>query len=185
MTTTTNNKQPLEQYMKNRAQELLGALNPNNNNSSWMVNITGGEFNSCDPSIDIEGISIYTSDDMPDLYQVAKSVRVPGRMYYPDGSGQPDSDELVDIGQPHKGFDNAFIEACKLLVEARLHGFLDAEADVEEYEEAYRDHYEVDQREVDHECGWQLCENRAEYVRDTPWGDLPVCGNHLHTPLFD
>jgi hypothetical protein len=126
-------KAPPERYMRDRAQELLGALSHNNNISPWMVSITGGEFNKCDPSIDIEGISIYTSDDMFGLYQVAKCVRVPGRMYYPDGSGQPDSDELIDVGEPHKGFDNAVIEACKLLVEARLYDFL-----MEEGEEAYR-----------------------------------------------
>jgi hypothetical protein len=128
-------KAPPEQYMKDRAEELtvqvFGKRYLGNYPDRWTI--TGGEFNKCDPSIDIEGISIYTSDDMSGLYQVAKCVRVPGRMYYPDGSGQPDSDELIDVGEPHKGFDNAVIEACKLLVEARLYDFL-----MEEGEEAYR-----------------------------------------------
>ncbi len=125
---------PPEQYMRNRAQELLSALSPKNNNSLWMVNIIGGEFNMCDPSIDIEGISIYTNDvpppaDQPVVYQIAKCVRVPGRMYYPDGSGEPDSDELKEAGEPYSSFDKAVIEACKLLVEARLNDFLEDEAE--------------------------------------------------------
>jgi hypothetical protein len=122
----------MEYMMKERADELIKALSPH---SLWAVSITGGVFNHCDFSIDIEGVTIYTNEDILGQYQVAKCVRIPGRMYYRDGSGDPDSDELVDVGEPHKSLDNAIIEACKLLVEARLHDFLEAEAEVKAEEE--------------------------------------------------
>jgi hypothetical protein len=33
------------------------------------------------------------------------------------------------------------------------------------------------------ECEWPECREQATCVRDTPWGDLPVCNVHAQTPL--
>jgi len=32
-------------------------------------------------------------------------------------------------------------------------------------------------------CEWQECDEQAVEIRDTPWGDLPVCYEHARTPL--
>ncbi len=32
-------------------------------------------------------------------------------------------------------------------------------------------------------CEWQECEEDAACLRDTPWGDLPVCNVHAQVPL--
>jgi hypothetical protein len=32
-------------------------------------------------------------------------------------------------------------------------------------------------------CEWQECQEPSVFIRDTPWGDLPVCSGHAYEPL--
>lgn len=39
--------------------------------------------------------------------------------------------------------------------------------------------------EANLKCEWQTCQNRAAFMRDTTWGELPVCETHAREPLFE
>ena len=44
---------------------------------------------------------------------------------------------------------------------------------------------DLDYRDAPQKCEWQMCEDFAAFIRETPWGDLPVCRTHARTPLFE
>jgi len=50
-------------------------------------------------------------------------------MYYPDGSGEPPSEDYVELGEEDERPDKPLTEALKALVEQRINELLDHEAD--------------------------------------------------------
>jgi hypothetical protein len=53
----------------------------------------------------------------------------PGVRYYPDGSGQPPSEDLVDLGEADERPDGPLTEALKAIVEQRIMHLQEHEAD--------------------------------------------------------
>ena len=94
-----------------------------------------------DPSIEIDGMfGIYWNEEMelpiPSIagprgtrpgYQLYSVDYDPGVRYYPDGSGEPPSADVVDIGEPQADFDTQVLEALKLAMEKRLYDFQEME----------------------------------------------------------
>lgn len=101
-----------------------------------------------DPSIEFDatgiGVSI-TWDDVSSLsgsrkvvtYCAYATVFHPGVMYYPDGSGEPPSEDLIDLGKASTNPDGPLTEAFKALVEHRLNELFEYEAD-EQYAAEFR-----------------------------------------------
>lgn len=62
-------------------------------------------------------------------YGAYGTVYHPGVMYYPDGSGEPPSEDYVELGDEDERPDKPLTEALKALVEQRINELLDHEAD--------------------------------------------------------
>lgn len=56
----------------------------------------------------------------------------PGVMYYPDGSGEPPSEDYVPLGEESQRPDDALTEALKALVAHRLYELFEHESDLAE-----------------------------------------------------
>jgi hypothetical protein len=120
--------------MKERAAKLLSVVGLDKRYPD--ITITGSAQNLCDPSIDIEGVSISIVDmDVPTIggtrtvagYQVSTVEYIPA-MRGPNGDpGDPPDEDIKDHGEPHRMFEDAMVQAIKLLVENDLLNFLDVE----------------------------------------------------------
>jgi hypothetical protein len=76
------------------------------------------------------------------MYCAFRSEYIIGVRYYADGSGEPDSVEVEDLGEESRNPDQPIIEAIKAYVEAQIVSFLDyenaeaaAEAEEDDYDE--------------------------------------------------
>lgn len=114
-------------YMQYRAERLLKAAR-----LSYTVFITGSDENFCDPSIDIEGMTIAAVEiDIPKLggtitvqgFQLYAVEYIPSYRPSNGDPGDPPSEDLKELGEPHRNFDDAVIEAAKLLIENDINLF--------------------------------------------------------------
>lgn len=130
--------------MKHRAEVLLTEVF----GGKPLVAIIGGVFNYCDESISINGsfcITKYDGGALPQSrvapmgFQLSEIKIIPGVMYHKDGSGEPDSEELIDIGSLKSDFDDVMIMAVQEISKQRIQDFLEWECEAKN--ESYPDNY--------------------------------------------
>ena len=68
------------------------------------------------------------------MYGAYYTVIIPGRRYYPDGSGEPDDVDVVEVGQDSNNPDQPIIEALKTHVQFCIEALREHEADEAEAE---------------------------------------------------
>lgn len=105
----------------------------------------------CDPQIEIDGYGIGVTimwGEQPSIvgskprveYGAFENVFIPGRRYYPDGSGEPDDFDVRELGDATPYPDTALVEMLKGLVQYQVSAFQEHEA--AEAEEAWWDEAE-------------------------------------------
>jgi hypothetical protein len=108
--------------------------------------VIGSETDTlCDPQIEIDGYGIGVSimwGEQPSIvgskprieYGAYEDVFIPGRRYYPDGSGQPDDSDVHELGDASPYMDTSLVEMLKGLVQYEVSAFKEHEADEAEAE---------------------------------------------------
>ena len=83
------------------------------------------------PTVELDcvaiGIAIEIEDGEPLKYWAYRENIDPGVRYYPDGSGDTPSSDLIPLGDTHENMDEAIVEAVKAAVEAMIREFFDRE----------------------------------------------------------
>lgn len=69
-------------------------------------------------------------------YQVVRFTYDPGVMYFPDGSGEPPSEDCDNVGEAHNRFEDALKAAIALHIESEVDDYLTARSEVEFEEDA-------------------------------------------------
>jgi len=111
-----------------RTQELLKA-------AGLTCKISVNDDAWSDPSIELDttGIGVCISWDSDKVtYGAFTTVYNPGVMYYPDGSGEPPSEDYSELGKASTNPNGPLTEAIKALIEFRLNDLFEHEADEEE-----------------------------------------------------
>jgi len=111
-----------------RAKQFLEAL-------KLEVSIDIHDEEYCDPAVEFnnEGVGIsITSEEGVIKYGAYTTEFNPGVRYYPDGSGEPPSEDYVELGKDSDTPDEPLIEAFKAIVERRIRQLQEYEADEEE-----------------------------------------------------
>jgi hypothetical protein len=102
------------------------------------IQITGSPKNLCDPSIDINGVTIAAvEEEVPKIggtitiqaFQLHTVEYIPAYRPPNGDPGDPPSEDLKEHGEPHRNFDDAMTEAIKLLVEYEIDQFRQSEGD--------------------------------------------------------
>ena len=128
--------QPLFDALPNlvdRAHKFLQEL-------GWSFNIRVDDDPWSDPLIEFDatgiGVSIFWDEreTINGKKPVVKfgayaTVYDPGVLYYPDGSGQPPSEDMVELGEANERPDQPLTEALKAIVEQRIIQLQEHEAD--------------------------------------------------------
>lgn len=110
--------------LKTRASVLLAA------SGLGKTEITVCDEDYCTKGIELDhtGIGVMCEDGE---YWAYRTDFHPGVYYYPDGSGEPPSEDIVDIGKRSKDPSQPLVEAIKAMVGYHLDDFLVAEAEKE------------------------------------------------------
>lgn len=153
-----------------RAQQFLEALFGSKYKIKYDDHDTG-----CDPTIEIDGYGIGVAimeGSQPSIlgsvprieYGAYETMIVFGRMYYPDGSGDPDSYDLNELGEASPNMDKALMDMLKGLVDFEIRLIQDREAG--EAEAKYFE--ELDKLVKDREAG-----KAEEYLEELDKYDVP------------
>ena len=105
----------------------------------YKLNVNSDEW--YDPGVEFDhigvGVVIFTGDNEEVRFGAYATTYNPGVWRYRDGTGEPPSEDMVNIGKDSSIAEPAIIEAFKALIEWEINNLLEKEAD-EEAEKFWR-----------------------------------------------